>query len=47
MFTDSVHLKYDLFAVDGDVTTCFHNSFTFLIEGVEVLGVFGESVFDG
>ena len=26
-----VHLKYDLFAVDGDITTCFHHSFTFLI----------------
>ena len=26
-----VHLKYDLFAVDSDVMTCFHHSFTFLI----------------
>jgi hypothetical protein len=26
-----VHLKYDLFAVNGDVTTCFHHSFTFFI----------------
>lgn len=26
-----VHLKYDLFAIDGDIPTCFYHSFPFVI----------------
>lgn len=29
--TIPVHLKYDLFAIDGNISTCFYHPFPFVI----------------